>query len=146
MSFWGRLWQGISGQAKKRLPKQMELLGAPLELVEKARRAPEEAQEALFLDFTDGRHACALDWKATPADVVEGLLPLLSEDEKKLVPSVDDLPEDSGEAIAKIRSQLAAGPRTLVHTESLGDFSILIVVPKEKEQEFLRCAGPWLIA
>src|SRR5262245_10711708 len=139
MSFWARMWQGISGQAKKRLPKQMELLGAPLELVEKARKAPEETQEGLFLDFTDGRHACALDWKATPADVVEGLLPLLSDDEKKLVASLEDLPRERDDAIAKIRSQLAAGPRTLVHTESFGDFSILIVVPKEKEQEFLRC-------
>ena len=145
MSFWGRVWQGVTGQARKRLPKQLELLGAPTELVEKARKANEETQEVLFLEFTDGRHACALDWKATAADVVEGLLPLLSESERKLVPAAETLPEDSASAIAKIRSEMAAGPRTLIHTQTLGDFSILILVPKEKEAEFGQCVGPWLI-
>jgi hypothetical protein len=88
----------------------------------------------------------ALDWKATAADVVEGLLPLLTDTEKKLVPSPDTLPEDSNNAIAELRSRLAGGPRTLVHTETLGDFSILVLVPHEKAPAFIACVGPWLIA
>ena len=145
MSFWGRVWQGMTGQARKRIPKQMELLGASAELVEKTGSASEETQEALFLEFANGRHACALDWRATSDDVVDGLLPLLSDAEKNLLPSAQALPEDAAGAIAKIRSMMAGGPRTLIQTNTLGDFSILILVPKDKAAEFNQCVGPWLI-
>jgi hypothetical protein len=138
MSYWARVWQGIIGQAKKRLPKQLEVLGAPAELVLKARKASEEEQETLFLEFTEGRCAITLDWKATAADLVEGLGPLLSE-------SAEQLPENVEAAIAALRSRFAVGPRTLVHTETLGDFSILVLVPNEKAQEFIACVGPWRI-
>jgi len=145
MSYWARVWQGITGQAKKRIPKQLELLGAPAELVQKALRASEEEQEVLFLEFTEDRCAIALDWKATAADVVEGLLPLLSESEKKLVPPPEQLPENAEAAIADLQSRLAPGQRTLVHTETLGDFSILVLVPNETAQEFIAYVGPWRI-
>lgn len=140
------MWQAMIGQAKKRLPKQLEVLGAPAELVQKARKASEEEQETLFLDFTEGRCAIALDWKATAADLVDGLWPLLSESEKKLLPPAEQLPEDADTAIIVIRTRLSVGPRTLVHTETLGDFSILVLVPNEKAQEFIACVGPWRIS
>jgi hypothetical protein len=145
MSFWGRVWSGISGQAKKRLPKQLALLGAPPALVQEASRKSDEEQEALFFEFTKGRHACTLDWRATAADVLEGLGPLLSDDEKRLLPRAAELPDDATRAIAKIRSALEPSQRTLVHTESLGDFSFLILVPKTVAAEFVACVGPWLI-
>jgi hypothetical protein len=104
MSFWKRLLSTITGRARHRLPDQLALLGAPHRLVEEVRRMADEQQEAAFIAFVEGKHACMLDWRAQRDDVFSGLAPLL------------------------------------------GDFSFLILVPAAGEREFVRTAGPWLIA
>jgi hypothetical protein len=145
MGFIGRVLQTLTGQAKKRLPTQLEILGAPSELVERARGLPDTEQERLFSDFALGRCACALDWKADGADVVEELTPLLTEEEKRVLASIQELPDDASLAIVELRNEFRSLPRTLIQTESFGDFSFLVLVPRNDEQRFLECVGPWLI-
>ena len=145
MGFFGRLSASLTGKGKSRLPDQMAILGAPPDLVNEARAKSDEAQEELFIRFVEGKHACMLDWRATRDDVYEGLVPLLSGDESQLLPPKDNLPEDVAQAISAISTALRGSRRALVRTESLGDFSFLILVPLEKEREFIQCVGPWLI-
>jgi hypothetical protein len=145
MSYWLRVWWSINGQAKKRLAEQLALLSAPSQLVQEASRKSDEEQEAIFLRYTEGRYACTLDWRATASDVLEAIAPLLTDKEKLLLPRADELPEDATGTIPHIVKALEPSERTVIHTESLGDFSFLIVVPKSMATEFRRCVGPWLI-
>jgi len=145
MGYFGRLLRGITGQDRHRLANQMALLGAPEELVKDARRQSEDEQELLFRRFIEGRHGCVLDWRATRDDVLEELSRLLSERERHLLPSSDGLPTDASAAISQLQKSFAASDRVLVHTESFGDFSFLILVPRKREHEFLKVAAPWLI-
>ena len=145
MGFLGRFLDGFSGKAKKRYPGEMALLGAPEHLVAEVRRMSDLEQEEAFLRFVEGKHACVLDWKAQRDDIYAELQPLLSPEERRLLPAVEQLPADRAATIAALRNALSASQRRLVHTESYGDFSVLVLVPKEKEQEFLVAVGPWLI-
>lgn len=145
MSFWRRVAWGISGKAKRRLPRLLRLLDAPTHLVEEANGLAEEAQEAALLSFISGRLGCALDWRARRDDVLAELVPLLSDQERRLLPAVSLLPDDAGATIKAIRRAMAPLGRTLVQTESLGDFSILLIVPASVEQDVVAVVGPWLI-
>ena len=145
MGFLGRLLHSLTGRSKYRLPGEMAILGAPAELVQTARRMSDLKQEEAFISFVEGRHACMLDWRAQRDDVYAELTPLLSHEERRLLPPPNSVPDDASSAIAQIRQAFAESPRALVHTESFGDFSFLVLVPREKEQEFLACVDPWLI-
>ena len=145
MGFFRRFLDGFSGKAKKRYPSEMALLGAPEHLVAEVRRMSDLKQEEAFLRFVEGKHACVLDWKAQRDDIYAELQPLLSPEERRLLPAAEQLPADRAATIAALRHALSASDRRLVHTESYGDFSVLVLVPKEKEQEFLAAVGPWLI-
>ena len=145
MGFLQRFLDGFSGKAKKRYPSEMALLGAPEPLVAEVRRMSDQEQEEAFLRFVEGKHACVLDWRAQRDDIYAELQPLLSPEERRLLPSAGQLPADRAATIAALRHALSASERRLVHTESYGDFSVLVLVPKEKEQEFLAAVGSWLI-
>jgi hypothetical protein len=145
MGFFRRFLDGLSGKAKNRYPSEMALLGAPEQLVADVRRMSDEEQEAAFLRFVEGKHAFVLDWRARREDIHAELQPLLSPEERRLLPAVEQLPADPPGTIAALRHALSASGRRLVHTESYGDFSVLVLVPEEKEQEFLAAVGPWLI-
>jgi hypothetical protein len=145
MGFLRRFLDGFSGKSKNRLPDEMALLGAPEHLVREVRRMSDVEQGEAFLRFVEGKHACVLDWKAQRDDIYAELQPLLSPEERRLLPAAEQLPADPAETIAALRHALSASERRLVHTESYGDFSMLVLVPKEKEQEFIAAVGPWLI-
>lgn len=145
MGFLQRFLDGFTGKSKNRLPTEMALLGAPEHLVREVRRMSEDEQEAAFLRFAEGKHACVLDWRAQREDIHAALLPLVSPEERRLLPPVEQLPADPAATIAALRNALSASGRRLVHTESYGDFSVLVLVPEEKEQEFLAAVGPWAI-
>ena len=145
MGFLQRFLDGFSGKSRKRLPTEMALLGAPEHLVSEVRRMSDVEQEEAFLRFVEGKHACVLDWKTRRDDIHAGLQPLLSPEERRLLPPAEQLPADAAGTIAALRQALSASGRRLVHTESYGDFSVLVLVPKDKEQEFIVSVGPWLI-
>ena len=145
MGFLQRFLDGFSGKSKNRLPREMALLGAPEHLVAEVSRMSDVKQEEAFLSFVEGKHACVLDWKAEREDIHAELQPLLSPEERQLLPPAERLPADPAGTIAALRNALTASARRLVHTESYGDFSVLVLVPKEKEQEFIAAVGPWLI-
>lgn len=145
MSDLGRLFQTLLGLSKKRIPRQLELLGAPAEAVAAARGKPDAEQEEVLSRFVEGKHAVMLDWRAERDQVYEELLPILPADERSLLPPKKEVPEEKSSAIARIRGALSSSKRALVHTESFGDFSFLFLVPREKEAAFIECVGPWLI-
>ena len=145
MGFLQRFLDGFTGKSRKRLPTEMALLGAPEHLVSEVRRMSDVGQEEAFLSFVEGKHACVLDWKAQRDEIYAGLQPLLSPEERRLLPAAEQLPADPAGTIAALRQALSAAGRRLVHTESYGDFSLLVLVPKDKEQEFIATVGPWLI-
>jgi hypothetical protein len=145
MGFLQRFLDGFSGKSRKRLPTEMALLGAPEHLVSEVRRMSDVEQEEAFLRFVEGKHACVLDWRAQRDDIYAGLAALLSPEERRLLPAAEQLPAEPAGTIAAIRKALSASGRRLVHTESYGDFSVLVLVPKDKEQEFIVSVGPWLI-
>jgi hypothetical protein len=145
MGFLQRFLDGFSGKSRKRLPTEMALLGAPEHLVSEVRRMSDVEQEEAFLRFVEGKHACVLDWRAQRDDIYAGLEALLSPEERRLLPAAEQLPAEPAGTIAAIRKALSASGRRLVHTESYGDFSVLVLVPKDKEQEFIVSVGPWLI-
>jgi hypothetical protein len=145
MSYWKRVLSSISGKAKHRLPNQLVLLGAPQHLVDQVRRMAPEQQEEAFARFVEGTHACMLDWRAQRDEIFSELVPLLSTEEKQRLPEHGQCPIDAAGTIATLRRALSTSGRTLVHTESFGDFSFLILVPTETEEEFIRVVGPWLI-
>src|SRR5262249_3313641 len=144
MSYLKRIFSTVTGRSKHRLADQMALLGAPQQLVEQVQRQPEDDQETAFIAFVEGKHACMLDWKAQRDDIFSDLVPLLTAEERQLLPEQDECPGDAAGTIATLRQALTRSGRRLVHTESFGDFSFLILVPKDKEREFAGVVGPWL--
>jgi hypothetical protein len=145
MGYFARLVHSLRGKGKYRLADELALLGAPPELVEEARSRPDVEQEQLFIGFAEGKHACMLDWRAERDEIYDELLPLLSPEEKELLPRREDLPEDASTVIASLERALSRSNRRLFHEESFGDFSFLVLVPKEKAAKFVECVGPWLI-
>lgn len=145
MSFWKRVFYSIGSKSKHRLPEQMALLGAPQQRIDEVSLLAEEQQEAAFLAFAKGSHACVLDWKADRDDVFDELVPLLSTEELRLLPEPDQCPGDAAGAIDTIRRAISTTGRTLLQTESTGDFTILILVPTDKAQAYARIVGPWLV-
>ena len=135
----------LTGQAKRRLPTQLEILGAPVELIRQARALPDTDQERLFSDFVLDRCACALDWKANGPDVFEEITPLLTDEERRALASIQPIPDDETLAIIELRRAFLPLQRTLIQTESFGDFTFLLLIDKKDEQRFLQCVGPWLI-
>ena len=145
MSYWKRVLSGEADKDRHRLPDEMAVLGAPQALVDRVRRMGLEEQEQAFIDFVEGKHACMLDWRAQREDVFSELMPLLAEEERRLLPPPERCPADAAGTISAIRKALTASARRLVQTESFGDFSFLLLVPAHKEAEFVQAAGPWLI-
>jgi hypothetical protein len=139
------LAHSLLGKGKDRLADQMAILGAPSELVSETRGRPEEEQETLFIRFAEGRHACTLDWRAGRDGVYQQLWPLLTPEERELLPPREHLPEDAATAIARIAAALSRANRRLFHADSFGDFSFLVLVPSERAARFAERAGPWLI-
>jgi len=146
VSYWKRVWSDLTGRARRRIPDQLALLGAPPEVVEQMRRLPAEPQEEGFIKFVvGGGQGCLLDWKAKRDDVVDGLALLLSDAERRLLPERERCPDDAAGTLAVLNEALAPAGRALVRVESLGDFSILILVPSERLQAFLKITGPWRV-
>ena len=145
MGFLGRLFWSVAGLDKKRIPRELEILGASPELVAKAKPLSDVEQEEILVGFCEGKHACLVDWRDQRDQIYEALVPLLSAEEKKALPAMADLPEKASAAIVHIQRALGSSGRTLVHTESFGDFSFIFLVPSEKSEAFIGAIGPWLI-
>jgi len=120
MSYLGRLFQSMGCREKYRIPRQLEMLKAPLEVI-------------------------AVDWRASVEDLYEEIVSLLSPEELKRMPPIEDMPQNVSLAIARLRRDFSDSQRALVHTESFGDFSILFLVPRDRESAFIDCVGAWLI-
>ena len=145
MSFVGRLLESITGRAKRRIPRELEILGASADVVAQARIKSDVEQEEMLLRHVRGKHATVLDWRARRDAIYDALLPLLTEEERRLLPQKDDIPDSASLAVVRIRHALSASQRTLVRTESFGDFTILFLISRDRAEALEECAGPWLI-
>src|SRR5258708_17925723 len=137
MGYFRRLGWMLTGKSKSRLPDEMAILGAPQDLVGQACAASDEIQEDLFIRFARGKHACMLDWRATRDGIYEEPVPILTADQKRLLPSLAELPEEADPAIPCIGKAVRGPQRALVHTESLRASSFLIPVPPVKERQII---------
>lgn len=130
---------------KYRIPRQLEMLKAPLEVIAEAEALPKGEQEEVLLRYVKGKHAAIVDWRASVEDLYEEIVSLLSPEELKRMPPIEDMPQNVSLAIARLRRDFSDSQRALVHTESFGDFSILFLVPRDRESAFIDCVGAWLI-
>jgi hypothetical protein len=86
-----------------------------------------------------------IDWRARRDEIYDELVPLFTEEEKALLPLRHEVPDSASATIARLRRALSTSDRALLHTESFGDFSFLFLVPRQHEEAFVACVGPWLI-
>ena len=62
------------------------------------------------------------------------------------VPDTEAVPDlRPAETIQFLDERFASASRALRSMESLGDFSILLLIPRDRLAEFEKAAGPWLI-
>ncbi len=146
MGYFGRLINSITGRDKNRIVHQLEILGAPPELIIEAKGKNEYDKERILVNFIiENKHATILDWRDSRDQIYDSLVDILSAEEKKLMPKKEQIPDNASFAIACIRRAFSESKRVVVHTESFGDFSLLFLVSREQEREFIQCVGPWLI-
>jgi len=132
-------------KAKTHLLSVAEILGFPEDVQHQMRRANDEECEALLLSQAEGRHGGPVDWRGTPEDVYAVLGPCLTEEERALFPPISALSSRRPpEVFAELDEHFRKGPRALRSLESFGDFSIVLLIPRHRVEEFDRSVGPWL--
>jgi hypothetical protein len=120
------------------------ILGFPAELLERMRAVKDEECEAIFLTQLGGRWGGPVDWRGSAADIYEVLEPCLGSEERGHLPPVDELePAAPSELVEIIDSHMQRAPRALRALDSLGDFIIVVLVPRERLSEVDRAARYW---
>jgi hypothetical protein len=105
----------------------------------------DDAREELFLSLIEGRHGGPVDWRGTPEDIYEVVVPCLTEGERACLPDVASVQvAPPARIIESLSSRFDGAPRTLRAIESFGDFVIVLLVPRERVTEFDRIAGSWI--
>ncbi len=136
----------LKGSTTPHLPGVARALGIPESDVANLASLHGEEREARFLSFVERRHGGPVDWRGTAEDIYEVLQACVTADERACLPPLDSIPElRPAETIQFIDERFAPAPRALRSMESLGDFSILLLVPRDHLAEFEKAAGPWLI-
>ena len=138
--FLGRLF----ADTKAHLVEIGRILDFPTELLERMRAARDEDCEAMFLSQLRGRWGGPVDWRGSATDIYEVLQPCLASNERRYLPPVDQLePAAPSELVRAIDSHLQQAPRALRALDSLGDFIIVVLVPRERLAEFDHAARHW---
>jgi hypothetical protein len=120
------------------------ILEFPAELLERMRAAGDEECESLFLSQLKGRWGGPVDWRGSATEIYEVLEPCLSAGERAHLPPVDQLePANPSELVKAIDSHMHRAPRAVRALDSLGDFIIVVLVPRERLADFDRAARHW---
>src|SRR5262245_35325096 len=101
MGYFGRVFEMLTGRGKQRIPRELELLGAPSELVAEARTKSDVEQEEMLMQFVEGKHAAILDWRAKRDEIYAELEEVLTDEEWRLLPKPEDVPESATAAITR---------------------------------------------
>lgn len=147
MKFFKRLMVAtLKGSTTPHLPGVARALGIPESDVANLASLRGEEREARFLSLVEQRHGGPVDWRGTAEDIYETLQPCVTAEERACLPPVESIPEmRPAETIQFLDERFAPALRALRSMESLGDFSILLLVPRDRLAEFEKAAGPWLI-
>jgi hypothetical protein len=115
-----------------------------LDVLTRMRAANEEECEAVFLSLVEGRCGGRVDWRGSAADIYEALEPCLSSDERRYLPSVESIQlGPPARVVQMLDSYLAQAPRALRALDSLGDFIIVLLVPRDRLSEFDHATRFW---
>jgi hypothetical protein len=122
------------------------ILGSSESEITHLKSLPDEEREARFLELVQNRHGGAVDWRGTAEDIYETLQHCITAEESAYLPPVNTVPNSQpAEIIRYLDERFLAGNRAIRSIESLGDFSILLLVPRKQLHEFEKAAGPWII-
>ncbi|WP_155844894.1 hypothetical protein [Arenimonas oryziterrae] len=139
--FLGRLFSN----SKAHLLSVAAILQFPDDVQRQMRKANDEECESILLSQAEGRHGGPVDWRGTAEDVYAVVSPCLADAERALMPPLSGLPAQSpAQIVAALDAHLLQGPRALRALESFGDFVIVLLVPRQKLQEFDDSVGSWL--
>jgi hypothetical protein len=138
--YFGRLFTGT----KAHLVQIARILDFPADAVQLMRGANDEECEATFLSHVAGRWGGPVDWRGGASDIYEVLEPCLSHDERRHLPPVNDVQAASpAQVVEVLDGHLRHAPRSLRALDSLGDFVIVLLVPRDRLAEFDHAARFW---
>jgi len=138
--YFGRLLKGT----RSHLIEIARLLDFPLDLVQRMRTVKDEESEALFLAHIEGKCGGPVDWRGGASDIYEVLEGCLSDEERGIL-STSEPPErlPPAQIVKWLDSHLTKTKHALRALDSLGDFIIVLVVPRERVSEFDHAARYW---
>jgi hypothetical protein len=147
MKFFKRLIVAtLKGSTAPHLPGVARALGLPESDVASLATLKSEERESRFLSLVEQHHGGPVDWRGTAEDIYEVLQPCITAEERACLPPVESVPElRPAEIVQFLDERFTPAPRALRSIESLGDFSILLLIPRDRLAEFEKAAGPWLI-
>jgi hypothetical protein len=143
--YFGRLFGEITRGSARHLLDIAPLLGFSAAELSRLSGVKGDAREALFLSLIERRHGGTVDWRGTPHDIYDVLLPCLTAEERARLPdvaSVETAPP--AQVVQTLSAHFANAPRTLRAMESFGDFIIVLLLPRERVAEFDRVAANWI--
>ncbi len=136
----GRLFTGT----KAHLIQIARILDFPTDALQRMRAVNDEECEAIFLSQVEGRCGGPVDWRGRPPDIYDILEPCLSSDERRYLPPVDSIqPEPPARVVKVLDSHINQARRALRALDSLGDFIIVLLVPRDRLSEFDHAARYW---
>jgi hypothetical protein len=143
--FFGRVGGALVRGRSQHLMDIAPLLGFSHAEMKRLAGLEPEAREAEFLSIIEHRHGGPVDWRGTPEDIYEILLPCLAADERGHLPDVGTIQrQPPARVVQALDSHLGRSSRALRAIESFGDFFIVLLVPRERVAEFDRIARHWI--
>ncbi|MGH8223545.1 MAG: hypothetical protein ACREQZ_11285 [Woeseiaceae bacterium] len=140
LKYLGRLFSST----KAHLIEIARILDFDPDVLRRMRSVKDEECEAIFLSQIEGRCGGPVDWRGGPEDIYDILDPCLSSDERQCLPSVDSIePEPPTRVVKVLNAHITKTPRALRALGSLGDFYIILLVPRDRLAEFDHVARYW---
>lgn len=138
--YFGRLLKGT----RSHLIEIAGLLDFPPELVQRMRTLKGEECEALFLAQIEGKFGGLVDWREGASHIHEVLEGCISDEERGILSTVKPPEGLPPEAIVQwLDGHLTSTGHALRALDSLGDFIIVLAVPRARVSEFDHAARYW---
>lgn len=120
------------------------ILDFPADALERMPAVDDEQCEGIFLSQIKGRWGGPVDWRGSPSEIYEVLDPCLSGEERRCLPPIEQIQaEPPARVVELLDSHMKHAPRALRALDSLGDFIIVLLVPRERLSEFDNAARYW---
>src|ERR1051325_10789713 len=138
-AFLQRLVTGLlPGGSKKHMIDIACVIGLSPDILLSMRESDFEKCEEAFLAAIEGKHGCAIDWKASEGEIREGLAECATPEELDILRGIP-LPNErtASKNLVRLAEQFNqnAATRSLILLESFGDFVIVLLVPTSKKEQ-----------